>query len=86
MQITRNASRKPDIDKIIFNQSHPNGKKIHALNRKAYSNKTFFFHQDFLSRTLTTHRTAEEWRGPFLFHFTTFSRSRTFRHLFATFM
>ena len=35
MQITRTASRKPDIDEIIFNQSHPNGKKIHALNRKA---------------------------------------------------
>ena len=41
----------------------------------------FFFYQGFLSRTLTTHRTAGEGRGPFsipLFH------SRTFRHLCAT--
>ena len=28
---------------------------------------TFFFYQDFLSRTLTTHRTAGEGRGPFFF-------------------
>ena len=81
MQITRNASRKPDIDEIIFNQSHPNGKKIHALNRKAYSNKTFFFHQGFLSRTLTTHRTAGEGRGPSfipLYHFHPLTNIQTF--------
>ena len=44
----------------------------------------FFFYQGFLSRTLTTHRTAGEGRGPFLFHSTTSTRSWTFRHLFAT--
>ena len=44
----------------------------------------FFFYQDFLSQTLTTHRTAGEGRGPFLFHSTTSTRSRTFRYLFAT--
>ena len=43
-----------------------------------------FFYQGFLSRTLTTHRTAGEGRGPSLFHSTTSTRSRTFRHLFAT--
>ena len=35
------ASRKSDIDEIVFNQSHPNGQKIHAWKPKAYSNKTF---------------------------------------------
>ena len=44
----------------------------------------FFFCQGFPSRTLTTHRTAGEGRGPSLFHSTTSTRSRTFRHLFAT--
>ena len=43
-----------------------------------------FFYQDFLSRTLTIHRTAGEGRGPSLFHCTTSTRSRTFRHLVAT--
>ena len=45
----------------------------------------FFFYQDFLSRTLTTHRTAGEGRGPF-FISTNSTRSPTFKHLFATFM
>ena len=44
----------------------------------------FFFYQGFLSRTLPTQRTAREGRGPFLFHSTTSTRSRTFRHLCAT--
>ena len=44
----------------------------------------FFFYQDFLSRTLTTHRTAGEGRAHLLFHSTSSIRSRTFRHLFAT--
>ena len=44
----------------------------------------FSFYQGFLSRTLTTHRTAGEGRGPFLFHSTTSTRSQTFRHLCAT--
>ena len=44
----------------------------------------FFFYQDFLSRTLTTHRTAGEGRAHLLFHSTSSTRSRTFRHLFAT--
>ena len=43
----------------------------------------FFFYQGFLSRTLSTHRTAVEGKGP-LFHSTTSTRLETFRHLFAT--
>ena len=43
-----------------------------------------FFYQDFLSRTLTIHRTAREDRGPFFIPLYHFHRSRTFRHLFAT--
>ena len=27
--------------KLLFNQSHPNGQKIHAWKPKAYSNETF---------------------------------------------
>ena len=46
--------------------------------------QVFFFYQGFISRTLTTHMTAGEGRAPFLFHSTTSTRSRTFRHLFAT--
>ena len=38
----------------------------------------------FFSRTLTTHRTAGEGRRQSLFHSTTSTRSRTFRHLVAT--
>ena len=38
---------------------------------------TFFFYQGFLSQTLTTHRTAGEGRGPFLFHSTTSTHSQT---------
>ena len=46
---------------------------------------SFFFYQGFLSRALTTHKTAEEGRGDhLLFHPTTSTRSRTFKHLFAT--
>ena len=44
----------------------------------------FFFYQDFLSRTLTTHRTAGEGRGPF-FISTNSTRSPTFKHLFCNF-
>ena len=33
------VSRKSDTDKIVFNQSHRNGQKIHAWKPKAYSNK-----------------------------------------------
>ena len=47
-------------------------------------NSDFFFYQGFLSLTLTTHRTAGKGLDHFLFHSTTFIRSRTFRHLFAT--
>ena len=39
------------------------------------------FYQGFLSQTLTIHRTAGD---HLLFHPTTSTRSRTFRHLFAT--
>ena len=46
--------------------------------------KKFFFYQGFLLQTLTTHKTAGEGRGHLLFHSTTSTRSRTFRHLFAT--
>ena len=42
-----------------------------------------FFYQGFLSRTLTTHRGAGEGRDHLLFHSTTSTRSRTFRHLFS---
>ena len=38
----------------------------------------FFFYQGFLSRTPTTHRTAGEGRGPFLFHSTASNRSHIF--------
>ena len=52
------------------------GKMIHVVMnhviRKGINLIFFFFYQDFLSRTLTTHRTAWEGRGPFfirLYHF-----------------
>ena len=35
------ASRKSDIDEIVFNQSYPNGQEIQAWKPKAYSKKTF---------------------------------------------
>ena len=46
----------------------------------------FFFYQGFLSRTLTTQLTGQQGKGGdhFLFHSTTSTGSRTFRHLFAT--
>ena len=44
----------------------------------------FFFHQRFLPRTLTTHRTAREGRGPSFTPIYHFHLSRTFRYLFAT--
>ena len=44
----------------------------------------FLIHQGFLSQTLTTHRADGKGRRPFLFHFTTSTRSWTFGHLFAT--
>ena len=51
--------------------------------------RLFVFYQSFLPRKLTTHRTAEKERGRegnhILFYSTTSTRSRTFRHLFATF-
>ena len=50
-----------------------------------YCYEFVFFCQDFLSRTLTSHRTAGEGRGPFFFfHSTTSNFSRTFTHLFIT--
>ena len=42
---------------------------------------SFFFYQDFLSRTLTTHKTAGEGRGPFfipLYHFHPLTNIQTF--------
>ena len=45
----------------------------------------FFFYQCFLSRTLTGHRRAVEVRGSSFISSTTSTRSRIFRHLFATF-
>ena len=44
----------------------------------------FFFYQGFLSWTLTTHRAAGKRRGSFLFHSTTFTRSRKFTIYFGT--
>ena len=35
------ASRKSDIDEIVFNQRYPNGQKIHTWKPKAYSKKSF---------------------------------------------
>ena len=49
-----------------------------------YCYEFVFFCQDFLSRTLTSHRTAGEGRGPFFFHSTISNFSRTFTHLFIT--
>ena len=46
--------------------------------------KMFFYYKDFLSRTLTIHKTAGKGRISSLFLFITSSCSRTFRHLFAT--
>ena len=45
-----------------------------------------YLYQGFLSRTLTTHRTAEERRGPSFIplHSTISIRSQTLRHLFAS--
>ena len=57
---------------------------VFSCNFAAYFQNTFFFYQGYLSRILTTHRTAREGRGPFLFHSTTSTRSRTSRDLFAT--
>ena len=51
------------------------------FTRKKFS---FFFYQRFLSWTLATHRRAGEGRDHLLFHSTTSTRSRTFRHLFVT--
>ena len=44
----------------------------------------FFIYQGFLSRKLTTRRTAGEEGNHLLFHSTTSTCLRTFRHLFAT--
>ena len=44
----------------------------------------FFFYQDFLSRTLTTHRITRKGGDHLLFLSTTSTRLRTFRHLVAT--
>ena len=44
----------------------------------------YIFYQDFLSRTLTTHRTAGKGGNHLLFHSTTSTCSQTLRHLFAT--
>ena len=53
--------------------------------QKMFSDSVFFFYQGFLSQTRTTHRTAGEGGGDhLLFHSTTSTHSRTFRHLFAT--
>ena len=52
-------------------------KALRFIKRSSLSFFFFFFYQGFLSRTLTTHRTAGEGRGPFLFHSTISTRSRT---------
>ena len=39
--------------KLFFDQSHPNGQKIHAQKPKAYSNKTFG------QKNKTTHKSEE---------------------------
>ena len=40
-EIQGKASRKSDIDEIVFNQRHPNGQKLHAWKPKAYNKKPF---------------------------------------------
>ena len=45
----------------------------------------FFYQGFFFHGHWTTHRTKGEGGNHFLFHCTTSTRSRTFRHLFATF-
>ena len=48
------VSRKSDIDKIVFNQSHLNGQKIHAWKPKAYSNKNIWPKKYSHFQTITT--------------------------------
>ena len=71
------------LNKKLWEQQSFQGSYSRSILLKA-QNFFFFFYQGFLSRTLTTHRAAGEGRGPSLFHSTTSTRSRTFRHLFAT--
>ena len=49
-----------------------------------HSITSFFFLSGFFLQTLTIHRTAGKGGDHPLFHSTTSTRSRTFRHLFAT--
>ena len=41
VELQGKASRKSDMDKIVFNQRYPNGQIIHAWKPKTYSKKTF---------------------------------------------
>ena len=68
---------------LVWNMMNSSSRRIRKW--PAYCTSFFFFHQGFLSRTLTTHRTAGEGGGDHLsFHSTTSTHSCTFRHLFAT--
>ena len=55
---------------------------INKTYKKKYTKEfVFFFYQDFLSQTLTTHRTAGEGRGPSfipLYHFHPLTNIQTF--------
>ena len=60
-------------------------KVLKSENQQLIVIDAFFFSiRVFVSRTLTTHRTSRGREGTILFHSTTSTRSRTFRHLFAT--
>ena len=56
------------------------------MDARLYLEPAFFFYQGFLSRTLTTHGTAGEGRGPFfipLYHFQPLTNIQTFICYFA---
>ena len=58
----------------------------YSFNIKTYNICFFFFYQGFLSRTLTTHKTAGEGRGPSFipfYHFYPLTNLQTFIYNFA---
>ena len=74
--LTSNSDKLTLYDTIL----HP---LLIFLARRLLALWAFFFYQGFLWQTLNTHRTAEAGRDHLLFHCTTSTCLRTFRHLFA---
>ena len=78
---------KRRIHRMYFPMNFPKSFKT-ALLLKTWQQllllRTTFFYHGFLSHTLMIHRTAGEGSAASLFLSTTSTRSRTFRHLFAT--